>query len=196
MAPTGGTQPVTPLPANGDDAEHLTDRLLNKMEKEQTAFDVQIGDGMDIGIMGENGGSGIDLLACSYSSFFSGDVKNLKLTVGLNHYQAATIMSSFPNNMASFPNHNISEFPFNDSIRYPSAWKQDSLILVFSNMSFFGCIHWCFFIHSLGILWCNSAGGVQPKGNRSQSRVQHFSRALRHVVYVTSSHPAPPCQKK
>ena len=47
-------------------------------------------------------------------------MKNLKLTVGLNHYQAATIMSSFPNNMASFPNHNISEFPFNDSIRYPS----------------------------------------------------------------------------
>ena len=27
----------------------------NKMEKEQTTFDVQIGDGMDIGIMGENG---------------------------------------------------------------------------------------------------------------------------------------------
>ena len=25
------------------------------MEKEQTTFDVQIGDGMDIGIMGENG---------------------------------------------------------------------------------------------------------------------------------------------
>ena len=82
------------------------------------------------------------LLACSYSSFFSGDVKNLKLTVGLNHYQAATIMSSFPNNMASFPNHNISEFPFNDSIRYPSAWKQDGLI--------FGVgIHWCFSF----ILW-------------------------------------------
>lgn len=50
-------------------------------------------------------------------SIFKGDVKNLKLTVGLNHYQAATIMSSFPNNMATFPNHNISEFPFNDSIR-------------------------------------------------------------------------------
>ncbi len=33
----------------------VTDRLLNKMEKEQTHFDVQIGDGMDIGIMGENG---------------------------------------------------------------------------------------------------------------------------------------------
>ena len=47
-------------------------------------------------------------------------MKNLKLTVGLNHYQAATIMSSFPNNMAGFPNHNISEFPFNDSIRYPN----------------------------------------------------------------------------
>ena len=50
----------------------------------------------------------------------SGDVKNLKLSVALNHYQAASIMSSFPNNMASFPNHNISEFPFNDSIRFVS----------------------------------------------------------------------------
>ena len=47
---------------------------------------------------------------------FSGDVKNPKLSVALNHFQAATIMSSFQN-MTSFPNHNISEFPFNDSIR-------------------------------------------------------------------------------
>ena len=38
----------------GDD-QNVTDRLLNKMEKEQTNFDVQIGDGMDIGIVGENG---------------------------------------------------------------------------------------------------------------------------------------------
>ena len=54
MAPRGTPrQPAAPLPAC--DAEHLTDRLLNKMEKEQTSFDVQIGDGMDIGIMGENG---------------------------------------------------------------------------------------------------------------------------------------------
>ena len=54
MAPRGTPrQPAAPLPAS--DAEHLTDRLLNKMEKEQTSFDVQIGDGMDIGIMGENG---------------------------------------------------------------------------------------------------------------------------------------------
>ena len=54
MVPRGTPrQAVTPLPAS--DAEHLTDRLLNKMEKEQTTFDVQIGDGMDIGIMGENG---------------------------------------------------------------------------------------------------------------------------------------------
>ena len=136
------------------------------MEKEQTTFDVQIGDGMDIGIMGENGEQQLDKMSkgkpenqhgpkidkirrkfppkkekggtiwenflknpffkaspCNigfpyfHSSLISGDVKNLKLTVGLNHYQAATIMSSFPNNMASFPNHNISEFPFNDSIR-------------------------------------------------------------------------------
>ena len=34
----------------------LTDRLLNKcQEKEQTNCDVQIGDGMDIVIVGENG---------------------------------------------------------------------------------------------------------------------------------------------
>ena len=31
------------------------------MEKEQTTFDVQIGDGMDIGIMGENGESSLML---------------------------------------------------------------------------------------------------------------------------------------
>ena len=37
------------------DLPHLTDRLLNKCEKEQTNYDVQIGDGMDIVIVGENG---------------------------------------------------------------------------------------------------------------------------------------------
>ena len=39
------------------DSPHLTDRLLNKLpaEKEQTNCDVQIGDGMDIVIVGENG---------------------------------------------------------------------------------------------------------------------------------------------
>ena len=38
------------------DHPHLTDRLLNKcQEKEQTNCDVQIGDGMDIVIVGENG---------------------------------------------------------------------------------------------------------------------------------------------
>ena len=40
----------------------LADRLLNKCEKEQTAFDVQIGDGMDIGIMGENGQSNWEIV--------------------------------------------------------------------------------------------------------------------------------------
>ena len=49
---------AAPQPA-GDvrpsDDQTVTDRLLNKMEKEQTNFDVQIGDGMDIGIVGENG---------------------------------------------------------------------------------------------------------------------------------------------
>ena len=56
----GLREPATPLPASSDSA-HLTDRLLNKMEKEQTTFDVQIGDGMDIGIMGENGESSLIL---------------------------------------------------------------------------------------------------------------------------------------
>ena len=37
------------------DELHLTDQLLNKCEKEQTNYDVQIGDGMDIVIVGENG---------------------------------------------------------------------------------------------------------------------------------------------
>ena len=53
LAPGGTPRQPAPLPAS--DPAHLTDRLLNKMEKEQTTFDVQIGDGMDIGIMGENG---------------------------------------------------------------------------------------------------------------------------------------------
>ena len=46
-------QPAQELRTSDD--QNVTDRLLNKMEKEQTNFDVQIGDGMDIGIMGENG---------------------------------------------------------------------------------------------------------------------------------------------
>ena len=51
---------AAPQPAHGHagpggDDQTVTDRLLNKMEKEQTNFDVQIGDGMDIGIVGENG---------------------------------------------------------------------------------------------------------------------------------------------
>ena len=33
----------------------IIDQLLNKLEKEQTNCDVQIGDGMDIVILGENG---------------------------------------------------------------------------------------------------------------------------------------------
>ena len=41
------------------DSPHLTDRLLNKIpaekEQEKTNYDVQIGDGMDIVIVGENG---------------------------------------------------------------------------------------------------------------------------------------------
>lgn len=46
-------QPARELRPSDD--QTVTDRLLNKMEKEQTNFDVQIGDGMDIGIVGENG---------------------------------------------------------------------------------------------------------------------------------------------
>jgi hypothetical protein len=33
----------------------LADRLLAKLDRDHTNCDVQIGDGMDIGIMGENG---------------------------------------------------------------------------------------------------------------------------------------------
>ena len=45
-----------PRPPEDPDHPHLTDRLLNKcQEKEQTNCDVQIGDGMDIVIVGENG---------------------------------------------------------------------------------------------------------------------------------------------
>jgi hypothetical protein len=42
--------------ATTDDDEMLADRLLAKLDREHnTNCDVQIGDGMDIGIMGENG---------------------------------------------------------------------------------------------------------------------------------------------
>ena len=44
--------PAGPPPGH---APLVTDRLLAKIEKEQNNFDVQIGDGMDIGIIGENG---------------------------------------------------------------------------------------------------------------------------------------------
>ena len=119
------------------DDQTVTDRLLNKMEKEQTNFDVQIGDGMDIGIVGENGN--ILLMKDAILMCFPGDVKNPKLSVALNHFQAATIMSSFQN-MTSFPNHNISEFPFNDSIR---------LILFFHS----GVFKITFFSFQRNLLW-------------------------------------------
>lgn len=56
---------VEPLPGERpahqvQPSEHhlVTERLLNKLEKEQsTNVDVQIGTGMDIGIIGENGKS-------------------------------------------------------------------------------------------------------------------------------------------
>ena len=46
--------PPCPTAPVSDDL-HLTDQLLTKCEKEQTNYDVQIGDGMDIVIVGENG---------------------------------------------------------------------------------------------------------------------------------------------
>ncbi len=46
----------TTAAAAADDDEMLADRLLAKLDREHnTNCDVQIGDGMDIGIMGENG---------------------------------------------------------------------------------------------------------------------------------------------
>ena len=78
---------------------------------------MQIGDGMDIVIVGENGEKNRDLVnVLIYISSFSGDVKNPKLSIALNHLPGNNIMSSF-NNMAPFQNHKISEYPFNDSLR-------------------------------------------------------------------------------
>ena len=64
-------------PAAKPDSEHgkrLTDRLLNKIEKEHTNnYDVQIGDGMDIGIVGENGKTalyGLVLIHCNVFFLF------------------------------------------------------------------------------------------------------------------------------
>ena len=47
--------PARAPPEPPDQHQLVTDRLLAKIEKEETSFDVQIGDGMDIGIIGENG---------------------------------------------------------------------------------------------------------------------------------------------
>ena len=102
------------------DHPHLTDRLLNKcQEKEQTNCDVQIGDGMDIVIVGENGETDI----CVSISFeileinFVGDVKNPKLSMALNHLPGNNIIMSSFNNIGPFQNPRISEYPFNDSLR-------------------------------------------------------------------------------
>ena len=96
----------------------VTDRLLNKCpDKEQTNYDVQIGDGMDIVIVGENGESlskHVTDQRCDIHCF-SGDVKNPALSIALNHLPGNNIMSSFN---APFQNHKISEYPFNDSLRY------------------------------------------------------------------------------
>ena len=48
---------VASQPLVASDDPLVADRLINKIEKNQTGLDVQIGDGMDIGIVGENGES-------------------------------------------------------------------------------------------------------------------------------------------
>jgi hypothetical protein len=51
-----GGETTATAAAAADDDEMLADRLLAKLDREHnTNCDVQIGDGMDIGIMGENG---------------------------------------------------------------------------------------------------------------------------------------------
>merc|ERR1740128_633795 len=86
--------PAGPAPGHGP---LVTDRLLAKIEKEQNNFDVQIGDGMDIGIIGENG-----------------DVKTTGLSVALNHYQANSLMNSF--SKTDSVKGRITEFPYSDTI--------------------------------------------------------------------------------
>ena len=46
--------PPTPPPSHRQH-QLVTDRLLATLDREETKFDVQIGDGMDIEIAGENG---------------------------------------------------------------------------------------------------------------------------------------------
>ncbi len=51
-----GDEPTATTATAADDDEMLADQLLAKLDREHnTNCDVQIGDGMDIGIMGENG---------------------------------------------------------------------------------------------------------------------------------------------
>merc|ERR1719264_1570603 len=111
---------------------------------------------MDIGIMGENG--------ARLNFHFYGDVKNLKLTVGLNHYQAATIMSSFPNNMSSFPNHNISEFPFNDSISEASYGSHTNTNRMLETSSHMGSKHLLTFAGPNGVAHTNLMNGMNFEG--------------------------------
>lgn len=54
-----------------------------------------------------------------FAACVSGDVKNPKLSVALNHYQTATLVNSFTNqnNSVSVGNHRLSEYPYSDTIR-------------------------------------------------------------------------------
>nr|AMD09816.1 sodium channel alpha subunit [Acartia hudsonica] len=60
--------------------DHHQDHHHHVRQGTEQQIDAQIGDGMDIGIIGENG-----------------DVKNPALSVALNHYQANSLMNSFTN---------------------------------------------------------------------------------------------------
>ena len=116
-------------------------------------------------------------------------MKNLKLTVGLNHYQAETIMSSFPNNMAGFPNHNISEFPFNDSIRYPNIASSHNSLPFSSEASYgshtntnrmletsshMGSKHLLTFAGPNGVAHTNLMNGMNFEGNGEDEKMEEI----------------------
>merc|ERR1719341_2513190 len=82
----------------------------------------------------------------------------------LNHYQAATIMSSFPNNMASFPNHNISEFPFNDSISEASYGSHTNTNRMLETSSHMGSKHLLTFAGPNGVAHTNLMNGMNFEG--------------------------------
>ena len=98
-------------------------------------------------------------------------------------------MSSFPNNMAGFPNHNISEFPFNDSIRYPNIASSHNSLPFSSEASYgshtntnrmletsshMGSKHLLTFAGPNGVAHTNLMNGMNFEGNGEDEKMEEI----------------------